>query len=586
MADGVELIATEPRSFAKALFAGRLEEDLVFPFPHIHADEKPRVASLLDDFRAFAAESIDDEALDRDEAIPETVMAGLRRLGFYGLYVSPELGGLGLSTTAYCRVFEEISAVSASLAVHLGAHQSIGMKGIALFGSDEQKRQYLPPLARGDHVASFALTEKGAGSDVAAIATRATPTPAGDAYLLDGEKIWIGNAGIARVFTVFAKAPVEVGGVKKERLTAFIVPRDTPGVSVGPEFKKLGIRGASLAPIRFEGARVPRENVLGEVGLGFKQAMEILNNGRLSLAAGSVGGAKKLLALTTAHAARRVQFGKPLADFGLVKEKIGWLALHTWAVESMVYLTTGLVDEGIEDYSLESAMCKVAASEFYWYAVNRAFQVRGGGAYIRPNPFERMLRDARINTIFEGSNDVLRAFIALAGMKPVADSLTLVGDALKEPIKQLGILSDYFLDRLYKTFAPERLSHAHPSLEREAGYVEAGVKVLSLACERILKRHGREIHQKQFAQKRLAHAGMDLYAMVAAISRATTSLDEHGTTAAGGRDRLMCRLFCERAHRRVQGTLRAMDDNDDEDLKAIAEETCASGGKIPELFEV
>jgi acyl-CoA dehydrogenase family protein 9 len=579
-----EAVATETRSFAKGLFAGRFEEDLVFPFPKMQEEERQRLGALLADFRRFAAESIDDEKMDEEETIAPEVRKGLGKLGLYGLYLPPELGGQGFSATAYCRMFEDISRVSPSLAVHLGAHQSIGYKGIALFGNDEQKRRYLPKLASGEWVASFGLTEREAGSDVAGLKTRAVPD-GDDAYVLDGEKIWIGNAGISSVFTVFAKTPVDVDGQTKDRVTAFVVERGTPGFSTGPEFKKLGIRGASLAPLRFERCRVPAANVLGEPGDGFKQAMQILNNGRLSLAAGSVGGAKELLRLSTAHAKSRVQFGQPIAEFGMVKEKIGWMSLHTWAVESMVYLTTGLVDAGIEDYALESAMCKVAASEFYWYAVNRAFQLRGGGAYIRPNPFERALRDARINNIFEGANDVLRAFIALSGMKPVADSLTLVGDALKEPIAQIGTITDYFLDRLYRTFVSEKLTRGHPSLAREAGFVEEGTRALEAACERILKRHGREVARKQFAQKRLAHVAMDLYAMVATISRATTAIADKGPQA-GGRDRLLCQLFCERAHRRVLGLIRAMDDNDDEDLKALADEAYAADGRIPELFGV
>lgn len=581
-----ERAAVETRSFGKALFAGRIEEDLVFPYPRMPEEERARVAATIAGFKGFAAEKIDAERIDAEERIGDDVRAGLAKLGFYGLYVPRDLGGLGLSQTGYCRVFEEIARVSPSLGVHLGAHQSIGYKGIYLFGSEEQKRRFLPPLARGEQVAAFGLTEPEAGSDVAGIRTRAVLAPEGDAYILDGEKIWIGNAGIADVFTVFAKVPMEVDGKTKERVTAFIVTRGLPGFSTGPEFKKLGIRGASLAPLRFERCRVPRENVLGEPGHGFRQAMEILNNGRLSLAAGAVGGAKKLLELSTRHVRKRVQFGQPLAEFGMVKEKIGWMALHTWAVESMVYLTTGLVDAGVEDYSLESAMCKVAASEFYWYAVNRAFQLRGGGAYIRPNPFERELRDARINTIFEGANDVLRAFVALAGMKPVADSLTLVGDALKEPIKQLGLLRDFFLDRLYRSIVSEKLSKAHPALAKSAAGVEEGVRGLAAAVERLLRRHGRHIHEKQFAQKRLAQAAMDLYAMIACISRATRSLDEKAATDGAARDRHLAVLFCERAHRRVQGQLKSMDDNDDEDLKALADTAYAAEGAVPEMFEV
>jgi acyl-CoA dehydrogenase family protein 9 len=331
------------------------------------------------------------------------------------MIIPQEHGGIGLSSTSYARVVQEVAGYDASLAVTLGAHQSIGLKGILLFGTDEQKSRYLPKLASGEQAAAFALTEPSAGSDAAAIQTRAEPLPDGSGYLLNGSKIWITNGGFADVFTVFARtSPIE--GAQKPKITAFIVER-AMGVKSGPPEHKLGIRGSSTTEVFFEDVKVPNKNVLGEPGRGFKVAVEVLNSGRLGLAAGAIGGCKRLIKMAVERATERKAFGRSIAEFGLIKDKIAVMMAETFAIESMTYLTAGLVDGKVSDYSLESAICKVYASETLWRVVNETLQIAAGIGYMTEYPYERSLRDSRINLIFEGTNEILRCFVAHAGIQ-------------------------------------------------------------------------------------------------------------------------------------------------------------------------
>ena len=416
-------------SFAKSLFLGEIHEELVFPFPRPGEDEQRKVRELNAWLRDYAAEAIDPRAIEEAGWVGDELIRDLGERGFCGLYVPEEYGGQGLSQTGYCRVFETIAQTDASLSVVLGVHQSIGYKGIALFGSDEQKARLLPDLAAGRRLAGFALTEPEAGSDAYNLQTRAVRQPDGS-WRLNGEKRWIGNGSKGSVLVTFARA--EVGG--KDRHIALIVERGMDGFEVGKRYDTMGLRGNDLRHLYFRDVRVPKENVLGEPGEGFRIAMQVLNNGRLSLGTGSVGAAKGLLDSVIDHVKERRQFGRPLADFELVQDKIGWMVSYLFGLESLAYLTTGLVDKGVPDYSLESAICKVAGTEFLWYQANRALQLKGGAGYMRDEPYEKVLRDTRIFPIFEGANDVLRAFIALTGMKPLGDELSELADvSLADP---------------------------------------------------------------------------------------------------------------------------------------------------------
>jgi acyl-CoA dehydrogenase family member 9 len=549
----------EVSSFSKSLFLGEIHEDLVFPFPKPDPAEQDKIRALI---AALHDVPYDEHKIEQDRWIGDDTIRELGERGLLGLYVPEEYGGQGLSQTGYCRVSENFAQIDATLSVIMGVHQSIGMKGIVLFGSDEQKARFLPDLASGRKLAAFALTEPNAGSDVKGMETRADRQGDGS-WRLDGVKHYIGNGSKAGVLVTFARTG-------DDEYTAFILESAMEGFEVGKRFDTMGLRGNDLRELHYNGIRVPPENVLGEVGEGFKIAMHVLNNGRLSLGTGSVGGAKRLLDLAIGHVRERRQFGMPLGDFELVQDKIGWMVSYLFGLESMAYLTTGLVDRGVPDYSLESAIVKVAGTEFLWYQANRALQLAGGSGYMRDQPYEKTLRDIRIFPIFEGANDVMRAFIALAGIKPVGDALGELGQiGLGDPIGSLGVLADYVAGRIQREVRPDRITRAHDELEPLADSVADQVKRLRSVSESLIREHKKEVIQRQFDQKRLADAVADIYAQVAVLSRVTGHFEEHGLEPSG-QENYIAQTFCTRAASRADHALDQVEDNDDERMTAIA----------------
>eukprot|EP00128_Syssomonas_multiformis_P011768 Colp12_sorted_trinity150504_noHs@23111 len=323
--------AAEKVSFVKGLFFGEVNKR-AFPYPDTLDDEsRETLKMLVEPVQKFFESGVDSKKIDETKEIPEAVLNELRSLGLFGLQIPQDNGGLGLSNTGYARVCEEFT--DASLAVTLMAHQSIGLKGILLSGNDEQKAKYLPKLASGEHMAAFALTEPGSGSDAASIKTRAELSPDGKHWILNGSKIWISNGGWADVFTVFAQTPID----GKDKITAFIVERNFGGITNGPPEDKLGIRGSNTCAVFFDNTPVPVENVLLKPGDGFKVAMNILNNGRFGLGAGSGGMLKRVIGMASEHATTRKQFGQTLSSFGVIKEKFGRLAVDAYAIEVCVH---------------------------------------------------------------------------------------------------------------------------------------------------------------------------------------------------------------------------------------------------------
>jgi acyl-CoA dehydrogenase family protein 9 len=554
-------------SFTKSLFAGSIEQNIIFPYPEIDQEEAENLKIILDSLRQFAKDKIDSEAIDREGRIPEEILAGLAELGLMGMSIPEEYDGYGFSATAYNRVFEEIAGIDGSLAVTLGGHQSIGLKALLLHGTEEQKKKFLPKLATGEWFAAFALTEPGAGSDAAGIQSLAILDEQKGHYVLNGNKIWITNGGFANFFTVFAKTPVGEDGQKK--ITAFIVTRDMEGFSSGKEEEKLGIHGSSTTELNFDNVKVPVENVIGPVGKGFKVAMEVLNSGRLGLAAGCAGGMKRLTAMCVDYAKNRRQFNTPIANFEMIQGKISRMVVETFALESMVYLTTGLIDKGDVDYSLESAMCKVYASEALWRAANEAMQIAGGIGYSKEYPYERALRDSRINLIFEGTNEVLRVFIALAGMQEHGEYLKKVGKALQNPLNDLGILTDFAIHRIKDRVATQRLNGIHEALNDEVSKFEEYAKELHLAVEKVLSKYRKEIIHKEFIQHRLADMAIELFAMAAVISRLDSLIKEKGQSKVQ-RELTIGKTYCEEAWRRIRRNARQIDNNIDPWRKEIA----------------
>jgi len=568
----------------KSLFAGRIPEDTVFPYPSIDPSEAETVAAFLDSFRAFARDRVDTRRIEREKAVPPEVIRGLAELGAFGMTIPEAYGGYGFSSSAYCRVTEEIGRTDASLGILIGGHQSIGLKGLILFGTEEQKKKWLPRLATGEMIAAFALTEPGAGSDAAAIQATAAYDAATDTFVLNGSKHWISNGGFAEFFTVFAKDVALEAKDEHRRITAFVVTKDLGGVTPGKEEHKLGLKGSSTVPIQLENCRVPAFNVLGERGHGFKIAVEILNTGRTSLGAGCIGGSKVMIREAARLAMERRAFGSRVADFEMIRAKFARMVISTYALESMVYLTAGLVDRGLADYALEGACCKIFGTEAVWNTINDALQIAGGNGFMEDYPFEKALRDSRVNMIFEGTNEILRVLVALSGMRDVGEDLQEVGRALKAPLSSLGILSEYAARKVRAYATPARLTRIAPSLAAQGELVAKYSRAASGAVETLLRKYGKGVIGKEYHQERLANVAIDLYACLAVLSRATAAIAARG--AEGSADEVrVAKAFVEGAKYRIVAQLKEMDKNRDAEQTAISEAAYAATGYAFSFWE-
>jgi alkylation response protein AidB-like acyl-CoA dehydrogenase len=577
------MIDKKSASFVQALCMGQIDEEIVVPYPEMKAAEKETLGQVLASVnQLLAPRARDFRQWDERGEMPASFLEELRAFGLFGLVVPEQYGGLGFGSAAYSRTLQEIAKHDASVALTVGAHSSIGMRGLLLFGTEPQKERWLPRLATGQMIAAFCLTEPGAGSDAAAV--RTTAAREGDHWVLNGDKLWITNGGMADFFTVFAKTPsVEVNG--KAQLTAFVVTRDLTGVSVGPHEDKMGLRASSTTTVRFDDVRVPDDHVLGELGMGFKAAMRILNAGRTGLGGGCVGAMKRLIGLAATQAKERRQFGRPIAEFGLVQQKMGEMVVDAYAAESVVGLVAGIIDQGYRDYAVEAAISKVFATEALWRTADEALQVAGGNGYMREFPYERVMRDARVNRIFEGTNDILRLFIALTAMNDVGAQLKELAQSMKgalaDPIKGFGLLSDYALKHaaIRTGLVGEKLGWKllHPALHDQAEQFEEETRELAWVADRVLRRHGRNIVEKQFALRRIADILIDLFVLASVLSRVNAAIEERGEEKAA-RELEIVRVFARRARGRIRGNLRRVDVNDDELVKSLAGDAVERGG--------
>jgi len=551
-----------------------VEESLLFPWPEPAPGEVDRVHRLLESLRRFFELRVDSVEIDRAGRIPEEVIVGLKELECFGMVVPAADGGMGLSSTGHARVMQEVTALDASVATMLTAHQSLGIKGVLLFGTEEQRRRYLPRAASGELVAAFALSESGAGSDAASIQTRAEPLPDGN-YVINGSKTWVTNGSFADIFTVFARTSAAEDGVKP-RITAFIVERG-PGVRNGHPTDKLGVRGSATTEVTFDNVIVPPTNILGEHGRGFKVAVQVLDSSRLDLASGCVGVCKRVLKMAVDRCRHRRAFGRSIGEFGLIKDKIAMMMSETWALESMTYMTTGMADRGGRDLAVESAICKVFGSETCWRVVNEALEIAAGAGYMGDHPYERILRDARLPLVFGSTNETLRAFIALSGMHGASQEIVEVAKAMREPIKGFGLLSEFAIRKARGLVGRDRLTRPHPAVARESLLLQDYAQQLAGSAERILRKHGRDIAEMQYTQKRTADMAIDLYALAACVARTTWAIERRGEEGAR-REIDLTAVFASSCERRLSDIVTAMDRNDDELRKAVATKTYVDGG--------
>lgn len=557
-------------SVAKSLLAGRIVEEQIFPYPRLRDRDREVLGLMIDSIDEFLKPHHPDfKEWDRAAAQPPGFIQGLRDLGLFGLIIPEEHGGIGLSNGGYARVLCQTSTHDSSVSLTIGAHSSIGMKGILLFGTPEQQARYLPKLASGEMIAAFCLTESGAGSDAASIRTRAEKGADGT-WTLNGEKIWITNGGIADLYTVFARSASDAG-----KITAFIVEAAWPGVSHGQHEDKMGIRASSTTTVSFADVKVPPENVLDAEGKGFKVAMAILNNGRTGLGGGAVGGMKALIALATQQALGRKQFGEPIANFQLVREKIAQMTVECFAAESVVWMVAHFIDAGLEDYSVEAAASKVYASEAIQRAAYEALQIAAGTGFMRSSPYEQIVRDSRILSIFEGTNEVLRLYIALSGLKEVGKSYgelkAAVDTIFNHPIQGFGVLAEYAEKRLTHATGVGRdkiLGKIPPALREAATILEKYTVELAKAGDFLLRKYGKSIAARQHMLKRIADMTIDLFVGLCVLSRAVSLAELPGEE--GRQAVAIAQAFARQAKRRLASNVRRIERNEDDEMDLLA----------------
>lgn len=564
-----ELLFAEPSAggFAKALFRGDFRGDVLFPYPELPPAERDEVEEAVAALRQFAESSIDAAEIDRSADIPRSVIDGLASLGVLGMTAPPEFGGRGFSQQGYCRIMETIGGHCSSTAVFVNAHHSIGIRALLLFGTSEQKDRWLPALTSGEKLAAFALTETEAGSDASNVQTSATLSDDGQTYRLSGTKRYITNGAIADVLTVMARTPDPGGG--ESRVTAFLVTPDMPGFEVvEARMEKCGIRGTATARLAFHDMPVPASNVLGPLGKGLKVALTVLDFGRTTFGASCTGAAKACLVAATRHASRRRQFGRPLADLELIKKKLAFLAASAYAIEATTYETAALIDRGAEDYMLETAILKVFSTEMLWDGVYETLQIHGGQGYFTDEPYERMMRDARINTIGEGANEVLKAFIALVGMRDIGEGFKSTLAGLKQTARILPTLWSFGRERFTRLVQPPRVPVTSPELQPAAHALGRRVARFAWAVERVLVRHREEILERQYVQERIADAAIALVTASCTLARLDRSTSLRTTSES---DRAAASLYLRMAIRRFDRALSELGHNDDRQTTETAD---------------
>jgi acyl-CoA dehydrogenase family member 9 len=569
-----ELLFAGPQAlgFAKGLFQGHFVADWVMPYPRIAAAQQVELDETLEELRQFLDEHLDPAEIDRKAEIPRSVIDGLGRVGVLGMTAPKEYGGRGFSQMANCKILEEIGRRCASTSVFVNAHHSIGIRALLLFGTHEQKQRWLPKLSTGEQLGAFALTEKEAGSDAANVQMQAQPSEDGSHFILNGEKRYITNAAIADVLTVMARTPVP-GKEGKTAITAFLVTPDMPGFEMlEARMPKMGIRGTATGRFALRDVKVPKENILGPPGKGLKVALTVLDFGRTTFGACCTGAAKTCLRLAIEHANTRKQFNKTLGNFHLVQKKIARIAADAYAMEAMTTITASLIDRGLEDYMLETAMLKVFTTERLWECINDVFQIYGGSAYFVDLPLERMMRDARINQIGEGANEVLTSFIALVGMRGPGMEFKEIYDTMLKPTRAgIGRAWTAGKHRLGATVRVPDIPVRSAELRWFANQLGRLIWRFNVAVNRALITYREPILDMQLVQERVANGAMDLFASTCVLSRHDAELQfaqRNGNSSSP--DRFAAELFLRQSFRRIRHCLAGLTDNDDKSVLATA----------------
>lgn len=587
LAEAARVEAGSSTSFGSSLFLGKPGFDSMFPFPAQSIEDEDQGDAFLARLEKFLEENVDPDEIDRTGEIPDEVIEGLAELGAFGIKIPREYGGLGLSQTNYSRAAMLLGRYCGNLTALLSAHQSIGVpQPLIVFGTEEQKKKFLPRCAAGE-ISAFALTEPNVGSDPARMETTARWDSATDEYVINGEKLWCTNgvrAGVIVVMARMAEDEASEASPSRPRISAFLVEMNTPGVEVTHRCHFMGLRALYNGVVKFTDVRIPKENLVLEEGRGLKVALTTLNTGRITLPAACVGMARQCLAWSTKWAGRRVQWGAPVGRHDAIAQKLAKMKAETFAIEAMVRYVSLLVDRDKKsDIRIEAAFAKMWGSEKGWEIVNDAMQIRGGRGYEtadslagrgeEPVPVERFLRDSRINTIFEGSSEIMRLLIAREALDP---HLRMGGPVLNTtlPMKErlaAALRSAWFYGHWYPSlWLPALGSHPAvlPEFARDARKVRTLSRKLARRLFHSMLRHGPKLEKKQVVLGRYVEIGAELFAMSAAMGYATHLIE----AGRGDREDLTetVRYFCRRSRGVVENLFHDLRSNADSEGYRLA----------------
>jgi alkylation response protein AidB-like acyl-CoA dehydrogenase len=571
-------------SFVRELFLGNLRLDLIHPLPAQDAEEKKRAAEFHEKLFAFA-KTVDGDAIEKSGKVPDEVVQALRDLGAFGIKIPQEYGGLGLSQRSYNKSIAIIGSAASALGVLLSAHQSIGLpQPLKMFGTPEQKKKYLPRLAAGG-ISAFALTEPDVGSDPARMAMTADLSEDGAEYILNGEKLWCTNGPVADVMVVMARTPAKPGSTRRG-ITAFIVEAASEGVETTHRLDFMGLKGIENGMMRFTNVRVPKENIIWGEGKGLKLALTTLNTGRLTIPATTAASAKWCVKVAREWAAEREQWGAPVGKHDAVAQMLGRMAATTFAMEAVNDIAAGLADDGESDIRLEAAMAKMFNSEGAWQVVDDCMQIRGGRGYETASslasrgepaiPLERLMRDLRINLIFEGSSEIMRLFIAREAVDPHLQRAGAMADpkaATGAKLKGLAGLSLHMAGWVPKLLVGKgRVPGAYSEFGRLAKhlrFVERASRKLGRTLFMAMTRFGPKLEKRQSVLFRLVDVGAELFAMSCVCVYAHSMRKQNG--ANNGPER-MADLYCRHARRRVKRLFGDVFKNDDKVTYRVAQD--------------
>jgi alkylation response protein AidB-like acyl-CoA dehydrogenase len=530
-------------SFASNLFVGRYDFDRIHPWPAQSEEDRTAGAEFLEKLENYLREHVDADEIDRSGEIPPENFKGLAEIGAFGIKVPKKYGGLGLTQTNYGRAAVLLGSWDGNVAALVSAHQSIGVaQPLLLFGTEEQKQKYLPRVAGGE-ISAFALTETHAGSDPATLSLRAEPTPDGSEFILNGEKLWCTNGVKAGVLVVMARTPSKiVNGKERKQISAFIVDVDTPGLEITYRCRFMGLRALYNGVVKFTNVRVPRENIIAKEGQGLKVALTTLNTGRLTLPAACVGVSKRLLEISRRWAGERIQWGVPIGKHAAIAGKIAEMAGNVFAMEAITFLSSSLLDRKVGDIRIETAMCKMWATESTWRIADEAMQVRGGRGYETaaslagrnepPIAVERFLRDCRVNTIFEGSSEIMRLFIAREALDPhlkVGGAIFNTQLPMSERAKAVFTSGKFYAGwypRQWFSTGAGKIDNLHRDLQKHVNYAARTSKKLARGLFHAMARFGPKLDREQLLLSRFVGIATELFAISASCSFAQYKMDQ------------------------------------------------------------